>query len=240
MNKLNNKTIISGRIKVITGLHIGGSSSAMEIGGLDQNNIIKTANGIPYIPGSSLKGKLRNMLAKVTGSTKVGDNAENDFGTTKLFGVGANDTEGYSEAYLRVRDAYLVKKSVENFDMDFEYSEVKYENTIDRIKGSANPRPLERVPSGAEFEFEMIYDCFDNESDKDDLKKISFAMQLLEQDSLGGSGSRGSGKIRFFDVKLKNVEIDIDKSEINQCDIVDEKDFDCFKINKDELELIEV
>lgn len=238
MCKLNNKVIITGKIKVITGLHIGGSSSGMEIGGLDQNNIIKTANGIPYIPGSSLKGKLRNMLAKATGSKAVGDQAEKDFGTAKIFGVGANDTDGYSEAYLRVRDAYLVKSSITNFNMDFEYSEVKYENTIDRIKGHANPRPLERVPSGAEFEFEMIYDSFVDENYKDDLKKISFAMQLLEKDSLGGSGTRGSGKIRFFDVKLENAKIDIDKSTINYFNLENEEEFDCFKINEEELELM--
>lgn len=214
MEALQHKLIISGEIKVVTGLHIGGSSSSMEIGALDQNNVIKTANGIPYIPGSSLKGKLRNMLAKAIGSKEAGCPEEQKFEIDKIFGVGAKDSQGNGEALLRVRDADLVPKSVENFEMDFEYSEVKYENTIDRVTGTANPRPMERVPAGATFKFEMIYDCFDENKEEDHLKILAFAMKMLQYDSLGGSGTRGSGKIEFIGVKVSKATINTEEMVI--------------------------
>lgn len=237
METLKHKLIIKGQIEVVTGLHIGGSASGMEIGALDQNNVIKTANGIPYIPGSSLKGKLRNLLAKVIGSKSVEDPKEKELAVDKIFGVGAKDSEGYCEALLRVRDAYLDTSTVEDMELDFEYSEVKYENTIDRVKGTANPRPIERVPAGAKFNFEMIYDYFEDAKETEHLKTISFAMQLLEFDSLGGSGTRGSGKIVFKNIKLNKVKINVGQSEISY---VEEKDmtnynqFDCFKKDEDE------
>ncbi|BDD12951.1 type III-A CRISPR-associated RAMP protein Csm3 (plasmid) [Fulvitalea axinellae] len=227
--KLNHKVIVRGSIRVVTGLHIGGSGSDMEIGGLDQNNIIKTAQGVPYIPGSSLKGKLRNMLAKATGSAKEGDEAEKALDAYKIFGLGAaeakkkeKEKEGDKEvpkrvdlaALLRVRDAYLSNDSreyLEEKDLDFRYSEVKYENTINRVTGVANPRPLERVPAGAKFEFEMIYDGYDNGPTEKHLKTIAFAMELLELDSLGGSGSRGSGVVSFEDVKAVQFDLMFDK-----------------------------
>jgi len=207
MESLKHKLIIKGKIKVVTGLHIGGSSSSMEIGALDQNNVIKTANGIPYIPGSSLKGKLRNMLAKAIGSNEAGSKEEQTYEIDKIFGVGAKDSKGNGEALLRVRDADLDTESVEDFEMDFEYSEVKYENTINRITGEANPRPLERVPAGAIFNFEMIYDCFDETKEIEHLQTLAFAMKMLQYDSLGGSGTRGSGKIKFKNIKVSKAVI---------------------------------
>ena len=217
METLKHKLIIKGQIEVITGLHIGGSSSSMEIGALDQNNVIKTANGIPYIPGSSLKGKLRNMLAKATGSKEPGDEEEKKFEINKIFGVGAKDNEGYSEALLRVRDANLQSSSLKEKDleMDFEYSEVKYENTIDRVKGTANPRPLERVPAGAIFDFEMIYDCLEEKKETEHLQTLAFAMKMLQYDSLGGSGTRGSGKIKFKNIQISLAKIDAEKMVIS-------------------------
>lgn len=208
METLKHKLIIKGEIEAITGLHIGGSSSNMEIGALDQNNVIKTANGIPYIPGSSLKGKLRNMLAKAVGSTDVGDDKEKEYQIDKIFGVGAKDSQEFGEALLRVRDADLNLDSVENMEMDFEYSEVKYENSIKRISGEATPRPIERVPAGAIFCFEMIYNCFDESEEPNHLQTLAFAMKMLQLDSLGGSGTRGSGKIKFKNIKVSKAEID--------------------------------
>ncbi|MBK5261556.1 MAG: type III-A CRISPR-associated RAMP protein Csm3 [Peptostreptococcaceae bacterium] len=230
MGTLKYKLIIIGQIEVKTGLHIGGSVSNMEIGALDQNNVIKTANGIPYIPGSSLKGKLRNMLAKAVGSKEVGDKEEKRIGSDALFGISGDEKnkngkeeEKRTEALLRVRDAYLSEKSLTDLpklETDFEYSEVKYENTINRVTGVANPRPLERVPAGAIFCFEMIYDCFDESEEPNHLQALAFAMKMLQYDSLGGSGTRGSGKIEF-----KNINIS--KAVINTNDMIVNPEQDC-------------
>jgi len=205
----------------------------MEIGALDQNNVIKTANGIPYIPGSSLKGKLRNMLVKITGSPSVDDKKEKDLDVYKIFGVGAKDSQGNGEALLRVRDADLDLESVEKFEMDFEYSEVKYENDINRVTGKATPRPMERVPAGAIFNFEMIYDCFDENKEKDHLKTLAFAMKMLQYDSLGGSGTRGSGKIRFTEVKVLKATINTGEMVIDTAIDANYTQFEILKEKED-------
>lgn len=233
MEALQHKLIISGEIKVVTGLHIGGSSSSMEIGALDQNNVIKTANGIPYIPGSSLKGKLRNMLAKAVGSKEPGDKEEVKYEIDKIFGVGAKDSQEYGEALLRVRDADLIPESVKDFEMDFEYSEVKYENTINRVTGEANPRPLERVPAGATFKFEMIYDCFDKGKEAKHLQTLAFAMKMLQYDSLGGSGTRGSGKIKFSGVEVFKATINTEEMVIDPEIDANYTQFEDFKKEED-------
>ncbi|MFN4227892.1 MAG: type III-A CRISPR-associated RAMP protein Csm3, partial [Candidatus Ratteibacteria bacterium] len=60
---LKGKIIIKGFIEVKTGLRIGGTTTGLKIGGLDQP-VIKDPLGRPYIPGSSLKGKLRSLIEK--------------------------------------------------------------------------------------------------------------------------------------------------------------------------------
>ena len=103
---------------------------------------------------------------------------------------------------------------------DLEFTEVKWENVIDRITSAANPRQIERVPAGAEFEFGMIYNVF-NEQDKDNLKQVFKALELLEHDYLGGSGSRGYGRVKFEDIKVywnskadyESGDVEIEKKE---------------------------
>ncbi|RLF37523.1 MAG: type III-A CRISPR-associated RAMP protein Csm3, partial [Thermoplasmata archaeon] len=114
------------------------------------------------------------------------------------------EKENVTPTRLIVRDAPLTKESEEwlrEQPTDLEYTEVKFENVIDRITSAANPRQMERVPAGAEFEFEMIYNVF-NDEDKDNLKEVFKAMKLLEDDYLGSSGTRGYGKISFRDIKI--------------------------------------
>jgi CRISPR-associated protein Csm3 len=195
--QLIGKIFIKGSIVAETGLHIGGSKSSLDIGGIDLN-VIKTADKVPFIPGSSLKGKLRSMLARLEGSESV---TADPASIKTLFGdSGENDKKG-AVTRLIVRDATLADK--ENFkkrfkDLEFEYTETKWENTIDRKTGTAqHPRQLERVPAGAKFEFEIVYDEYDDNQTKAHLTTIRTAMRLLEGDYLGGSGSRGYGKVRF-------------------------------------------
>ncbi|NUQ82510.1 MAG: type III-A CRISPR-associated RAMP protein Csm3 [Bacteroidetes bacterium] len=202
MHKLQSKIIISGSIEAVTGLHIGGSKSAMDIGGIDLN-VIKTAGGVPFIPGSSLKGKLRSILAREQGSEKVDkDNEE----IKELFGY-QGDRDGSNAQITRLifRDALLDVKHFKNTpefkELELPYSESKWENTINRKTGTAeHPRQLERVPAGARFSFEIVYNQFDDGKESIHLDMLAKAMRILEDDYLGGQGSRGYGKIRFSDV----------------------------------------
>jgi CRISPR-associated protein Csm3 len=209
--KLIGKVFITGRIKLETGMRIGGSKSALDIGGIDLN-VIKTATGVPYIPGSSLKGKLRSILAREEGSEDVSNDSEK---LNQIFGSIAKGKEQLSR--LIVRDAYLDVnhfKSQNFAEIELEYTETKWETAINRKKGSAKDgslRQLERVPAGAEFEFEMVYNVFDDNKKEEHITEIKKAMKILEDDYLGGQGSRGFGKVRFLDVKFSEKTIEVYK-----------------------------
>lgn len=212
--KLIGKIFISGQIKLETGLHIGGSKTALDIGGIDLN-VIKTSEGVPFIPGSSLKGKLRSQLAKEFGSYSVDDDSET---IKELFGdpPTVKNAQKGKVTRLLVRDAFInpdSKLKLEKRDGDFsglelDYTETKWENTIDRKSGTAqHPRQLERVPAGTIFDFELVYNEFEDNKTKDHITEIKKAMRLLEDDYIGGSGSRGYGKIKFIDVKFETKDI---------------------------------
>lgn len=206
MSKLVKKIRIRTDINILTGLHIGGSSDNVEIGGID-NPVIKLQynerNGQPYIPGSSLRGKIRCLLEQAYGATKVGD----DSTINKLFGFSNKNIA----SKLIVRDAYLTEKSaidMKNCDgLDLPYTEVKFENSIDRIKGTAdNPRQTERVPAGAIFSAVFIINVWDTDNEKELLQILANGIQLLEQDYLGGSGSRGYGQIQFMNFSIEEAD----------------------------------
>lgn len=221
--KLTGKIFIEGKIKAVTGLHIGGSKTALDIGGIDLN-VIKTSEGVPYIPGSSLKGKLRSLLAREYGSESV--NSDNDT-IKEIFGESPTRNSEGKVTRLIVRDSFIeekIKKNMESKNGDFselelEYTEGKWENTIDRKSGTAgNPRQIERVPAGAEFTFELVYNVYDDKKKDEHMKNIIKAMRLLEDDYIGGSGSRGYGKIKFEDVKFNEKTIDIYSKDNNKID----------------------
>ena len=205
MKQLVKKIKIETSITLITGLHIGGSSDSVEIGGID-NPVIKLAskNNVPYIPGSSLKGKMRCLLEQTYGATQVGLSPE----VNNLFGITENKTNktGNQPSKLIVRDAMLSEKSkkalLECDNLDMPYTENKFENTIDRVKGVAkDPRQTERVPAGAEFNAEFILNIWDDDKEEELLALFEKGMHLLENDYLGGSGSRGYGQIKFGEYK---------------------------------------
>jgi CRISPR-associated protein Csm3 len=223
--ELKAKIFITGKIRTLTGLHIGGAKSALDIGGIDLN-VIKKPDGTPYIPGSSLKGKLRSLLARVAGTVAIsqkeakgGKSDERDAPyICEIFGLPGDDSGDSQEntsmrrnvTRLIVRDADLDTNS-EVFENELElgYSEVKWENTINRKTGTAqHPRQLERVPAGAVFHFEMVYDDYGDGKTQDHLERIRLAMMLLESDYLGGHGSRGYGKIAFEDVSFTKRTIE--------------------------------
>lgn len=220
--KLNYKIEIKGILKVETGLHIGGSEVELEIGGLDNAVVKDTRTGKPYIPGSSLKGKLRDLIARKMGYENLKDDRDATF---ILFGEGAND-KYRNTGHLIVRDAFFRGN---NFDPDKDLEE-KSENTIKRSTGKATPRIMERVVNGAEFDLEMIVDIYNtynyrsrvkkpdenideikmviNRSfgEKDLLDTLKLGFQLLEYDYLGGSGTRGYGKVSIHFKQLHQIE----------------------------------
>lgn len=202
--------IIRGKIELLTGMHIGGSKDKMEIGGVDSPVIRNPQNRLPYIPGSSLKGKLRSLLEYSLGVVSEDGGVSNDERLVRIFGSSADDTKGIGPTRLIVRDAVPDKKTIEmwkKIDSELLYTEYKPENTINRITSAANPRFIERVVAGSYFDFEMIYgvyqldETFNVEEINEDLKNLLLSLRLLENSFIGGSGSRGYGKIKFHILK---------------------------------------
>lgn len=205
MTKLVKKIVIKSTLEVVTGLHIGGSKDNVEIGGID-NPVIKVATrkNQPYIPGSSLKGKMRSLLEQIKGATKVGANDD----VNNLFGYASDN----KPSKLIVRDAYLTETSTQKLEkapLDMPYTENKYENTIDRVKGKADhPRQSERVPAGAVFAVEMIVNIWEDDNQDNLIAMIKDAINLVENDYLGGSGSRGYGQVKFGELEIVELSAD--------------------------------
>ncbi|MEO7648867.1 MAG: type III-A CRISPR-associated RAMP protein Csm3, partial [Bryobacteraceae bacterium] len=212
-----------------TGLHVGAGKGSLEIGGSD-NPVVKDAFGRPYVPGSSLRGKLRSLLEQSSGlavpselvyiskrkgqEVRIHQSDRPDDEICLLFGRNpgrmdrvtgdALDSNHASPARLSVFDAPLDPESITpqmRENLDDELTEVKSENAIDRITSQANPRTLERVPAGARFRVRLVMDVL-CEEDAPLFARVVEGLRLLEDDALGGGGSRGSGRVRLSNLKL--------------------------------------
>ncbi len=221
--KFIGNVIISGIIECMTGLHIGATDEAYQIGGMDNPVIKDPLTGYPYIPGSSLKGKLRTIMEwtkdKIDMSKPGGihECQERNCPVCRIFGTGADNSDKRKTGPTRilVRDSFPTEKTIKKFDILKEQkgvaAEIKTEVNINRItsKPISGPRSLERIPKGAEFNFEMIYSVYDIDDkgsvDVENLKDLITVLKLMEESALGGGGSRGAGRIKF---KLhKEIEI---------------------------------
>lgn len=201
--KLIKKVIFKGVIKLKTGLHIGGTNAALNIGGPDKFVVRNPINNIPYIPGSSLKGKMRSLVEIANGESMRGKPSNNPNSKAgALFGV-AGDNEQSHPSRLIVRDAPLDITACDFSNTDLPYAESKTEVCIDRITAKANPRTFERVPAGAQFKFEMILNVFEGENESQLKATLHQAIKLLQDDYLGGQGSRGYGQV---EIKLEKEE----------------------------------
>ncbi len=205
MNTLKGKFIITGKIKVLTGLHIGTSGDFSAIGAVDNIVIRDTVTNKPIIPGSSLKGKMRYLLSRAKyNSTLTMPNIKKESDDIKrLFGA----SEPVVLSRLQFCDMLLREKDYgRDVEFDLPYTEIKYENTIDRGTGIANPRQQERVPAGSEFDFRLIYNIENTENMEEEVKcdfeNILLMLELLEDDYLGGHGTRGYGRVQFENLKL--------------------------------------
>ncbi|MEW6418831.1 MAG: type III-A CRISPR-associated RAMP protein Csm3 [Nitrospirota bacterium] len=240
------KYMISGNIVCETGLHIGGTTEGFEIGGLDNPVIKDPLSDHPYIPGSSLKGKLRHLLEWSLGKnpfigkpfhfTEKGKSfspcscghcqACVIFGVTPETGIKEEDPkegsfavfykvkeEGKEEVTYRVtgpsrltiRDSFPTEETLSELRKSLGeniYTELKTENALDRITAESNPRTMERVPAGSKFSFDAIFDMY-NGKDRELLKYLFMSMHLLQNSTLGGSGSRGSGRVKFENLTVE-------------------------------------
>jgi len=263
------------KLKIITGLHIGGSDDTMSIGGIDSSVIKREIyvnqdgsicyspeydkdgslkNGVkkitePYIPGSSIKGKVRSLLELTFGLIKkqkeiykknekrLGIPIDSEFYEKcdneklkekakliiALFGESAGNKKSVISPHITraiFRDSFLTKETRKLYlENKISLSEEKAENTINRVTVSANPRFIERVPAGVEFNFEVILRELDEDKDLPLQKTLELGLLLLQNDALGGGGSRGNGKIEFsifddienLDEEIKNRMEEIEK-----------------------------
>ncbi|MGN0731768.1 MAG: type III-A CRISPR-associated RAMP protein Csm3 [Treponema sp.] len=218
MKQINTKKI-SGKIVVKTGLHIGAGNEKVEIGGMDNPIIRNPLTNEPYIPGSSLKGKMRSLMEWKLDKIDKGNNNPKDLGKPcscgksdcpicRVFGSANSKSEEAKDrgpTRLIVRDAVLTQEWKKKFNSGKSIIEEKNENSLNRITAEAIPRPIERVVPGVEFDFEISYriiDTGDNGStDEKYFKEVVLeALKLLQNDYLGGGGSRGNGQIEFKDL----------------------------------------
>lgn len=209
------RMIIQGNIETLTGLHVGGSMGAFAIGSVDKPVILNPVNGQPYIPGSSLRGKMRSLTEKYMGLPLRGlgnririhqpNNPDDYFASpvAQMYGVPAEDFT--LPTRLVVRDIPMTAESVSRMrraKTDMPYTELKTEVSIDRITSQANPRQIERVPAGAVFGPMDITLSFYRPEDLELVGTLADGMMLVEDDYLGGNGSRGYGKIAFSDLSI--------------------------------------
>ncbi|WP_314730829.1 type III-A CRISPR-associated RAMP protein Csm3 [Oribacterium parvum] len=201
------KILIEGKLEVVTGLHIGGASSFAAIGAVDSPVVRNSRDNQPMIPGSSLKGKMRSLLARQRNQKISGNMDEDEEGILRLFGSAKNGNVRVGR--LIFSDLFLAEQDSLESPV-----EVKFENSINRLTAVANPRQLERVIPGTQFNLKLLYelkDTTDREKEKrseyyqgseeewilKDFQSLIDGMKLLELDYLGGSGTRGYGQVRF-------------------------------------------
>lgn len=226
------KIIITGQIEVITGMHIGTGGDFSAIGAVDAPVIRDAISALPIIPGSSLKGKLRSVLARKHNKYPAKNANDDCYEIRRLFGSPKDACR------LAFSDMYMTNKA-DLDEIDVSPTEVKFENTINRLTGVANPRQIERTIRGCCFGLELTYSftyytekeindvsgCKDEEEKQkkkekmrkknkeiaEDMELLADGMRLLMFDYLGGHGSRGYGKIAFKDISAKSIVGEIDQ-----------------------------
>ena len=219
MKQTGAKTI-TGKIVVKTGLHIGGGSDKVEIGGMDNPVIRNPLTREPYIPGSSIKGKMRALLEWKEGKVQQSNGDPCKCGKCPICRIFGSGNSGKQEdrdiaksrgpTRLIIRDAELSSDSKTKFKDGKPILEDKTENALNRITARANPRHIERVVPGVEFDFELVYRIIDIDNDEGKKDKEFFdsivkpGLKLLQNDYIGGGGSRGNGRIEFVDLKDEN------------------------------------
>lgn len=205
---IKDKILIKGTLKLLTGMHIGASNEFAPIGAVDSIVVRDPMTSKPIIPGSSLKGKMRTLLVKaIADSPVIPDDFNKDTPEVKRL-FGASSPEIVSSR-LQFCDLFMTDETVKKLDKktDLFLTEIKFENTIGRKDAGANPRQLERVPAGSEFDFSLVYNVEDESHLEKDFENIALAIKLLHLDYIGGSGTRGYGKVKISNISIEMKEL---------------------------------
>jgi CRISPR-associated protein Csm3 len=218
---------VTGQIRALTGLRVG-KPAALDIGGIDEALLRDPVTGKPYVPGSSLKGKLRFLCERLLGvplrqlvppsaSLPQGINIHfcasqeeymRDGRPCPVCRVFGTRGPAFEPTRLIVRDAVLSdaldpgdgrRLSWDDVDTEAPYAEVKVENVLDRLNCHSTPRFVERVPAGSLFDMELVYHVHDG-YDLDNFRILLQGLVALTFDYLGGSGSRGYGRVSVDNV----------------------------------------
>ncbi len=237
--RLEGRYVLEGEIEAVTGLHIGCSQESVDIGGVDAFVVrvewfpaslvpggvegdAKVRSRVPYLPGSSLRGKMRALLEWLEGKVAPAPGQQLPTGAhqcpkvedalscpiCRVFGIPAQMEPQWvalGPTRLRVEDAYPTSETLAELGRYYGetvYTEVKYENFLNRLTSAAKPRQIERVPAGAQFTVRMVYDVYKPEDHQYLYDSVLVAMSLLEDSALGGHGSRGYGRVKFRALQL--------------------------------------
>lgn len=209
------KIKITGTIEVVTGLHIGGSSAFSAIGSVDSPVVKDMQTGHPMIPGSSLKGKMRSLLAKQYNSF-VAETPDDDAEClVSLFGSA-------KKGHVHTSRVLFSDSMMSNWE-DLKargltsQTEIKFENSIKRTTAVANPRQIERVIRGSQFPLNIMYEVKDEETILKDFQILAEGFRLIQYDYLGGNGSRGYGKVTFRDLLAEAVIGEVSETVMEEC-----------------------
>jgi len=209
------KIQITGNIEIVTGMHIGGSTAFAAIGAVDSPVIKDVRTNRPMIPGSSLKGKMRTLLAKVYNEKTVAKPDDDNERITRLFGSAKKSDVKVSR--IIVSDMFLSNEQ-ELRDQGLQsLTEVKFENSINRLTAVANPRQIERTIRGSKFDIDFIYEVAEEQEIAEDFEMLAQGMKLLQYDYIGGHGSRGYGKVKFNNLEAKVVIGDVKQNIMDEC-----------------------
>lgn len=211
------KINITGMLEVKTGMHIGGSNAFAAIGAVDSTVIRDARTNLPMIPGSSLKGKMRSLLAKEYNKSAAAKPDDDEECLTRLFGSAKKGHVRRS----RILISDMVMKNADDLRAQgiSSLTEIKFENSINRVTAVANPRQIERVIRGSQFELDMMYEV-DNENESEiveDMQIIADGLKLLQYDYIGGNGSRGYGKVMFSNLSARTVTGRVEDEVIGEC-----------------------
>ena len=207
------KIEIKGKIRLETGMHIGGSTQFAAIGAIDSPVVRDTYTDLPMIPGSSLKGKIRTLLAKKYNEKLV----EPDDDVLKIKRLFGSSKKGDIKSSRLIFSDSILSNNEELKEIGVSATEIKTENAINRITAVANPRQIERTVRGSEFDFSIIYNAEKEDEIKEDIELLKEGLKFLEYDYLGGNGSRGYGRVKIEGLKMDVVVGELNKKIKDDC-----------------------